>query len=65
MQYRHEIEHAPANFALQRYSAKNYSTFVFRKYRRAQIALFHAYTASVALAFQFLQSFASQAICKR
>ena len=31
----------------------------FRKYRRAQIALFHTYTASVASTYCFSQSFAS------
>ena len=54
--YGYEIGHAPANLATQRILSEKHSTCVFRKYRRAQITLFHIHTASVALALNFYSS---------
>ena len=48
MQYRPEIEHALANFAFVAVLTSSFASLAFSKYRRAQIALFQAYTASVA-----------------
>ena len=55
-QYRYVIEHAPANFAFVAVLTSSFALLAFSKYWRAQIALFHAYTASVASAYWLLQS---------
>ena len=53
MQYRHEIGHALANLAFAAVLTSSFALLAFSKYRRAQIALFHVYTASVASIIDF------------
>ena len=50
---RQESGHAPANLAFVTVLTSSFALLAFSKYRRAQIALFHAYTAFVALFLDF------------
>ena len=64
MQYRHGIGHAPANFAFAADTKRKTSVpLFFASTGGLGLLLFHAYTASVASSYWFLQFFASQ-VCK-
>ena len=59
MQYSMKSGHAPANFAFVAVLTSSFALLAFSKYWRAQIAPLSCYTASVASAYWFLQSFSS------